>query len=219
MLSWRISGGKIRTGDAAPSISSTGWPVCRPLSFRADGTLLPASGFLSGLGPPESRSRGSYWSRLHYTSSGPGQGGGVSGSATATGTASGVGAGYSKADHQFLLALKRLTRIQMRPIEQEYVDLGRDDIFDCPGSTRFRVANWTFTTRRPSGCAVLSERRVSDGDDFHHHADWDRSMTVCASAPDLPHEDLSSDGCCACSTILASGSRSLASGTSIRTSL
>ena len=68
-----------------------------------------------------------YWSRLRYTSANDYGGGGR-----------GFGFGYSfsgwsrdypKADRQFLEALKRLTRIQMRSYEQ-VVDLDSDDIFN-----------------------------------------------------------------------------------------
>ncbi len=42
------------------------------------------------------------------------------------------------------MALKRLTRIQMRPTEQ-VVDLDSDDIFNYPWIYAVQVANWTFT--------------------------------------------------------------------------
>src|SRR3984957_8826733 len=83
-----------------------------------------------------------YWSRLRYTSADDYGGGGRS-----------FGFGYSfagwsrdypKADRQFLEALKRLTRIQMRSYEQ-VVDLDSDDIYNYPWVYAVQVANWTFT--------------------------------------------------------------------------
>ncbi len=69
-----------------------------------------------------------YWSRLRYTSAsdyGGGRGFGFGYSF------SGWSRDYPKADRQFLEALKRLTRIQMRSYEQ-VVDLDSDKIYDYP---------------------------------------------------------------------------------------
>ena len=61
---------------------------------------------------------------------------------------------YPKADRQFLLALKRLTRIQGRSTEQ-VVDLDSDDIFNYPWVYAVQVQTWSFTDGKPSGCANI----------------------------------------------------------------
>jgi hypothetical protein len=134
-----------------------------------------------------------YWSRLRYTSSGYGSGG------YGYGYGGGFGYGffgwsrdYPKADRQFLMALKRLTRIQMRPTEQ-VVDLDSDDIFNYPWVYAVQVANWTFTDAEAKR---LREYLLKGGflmvDDFHGTLDWDRFMAGMRQVlPDRPIEDLS----------------------------
>jgi Domain of unknown function (DUF4159) len=134
-----------------------------------------------------------YWSRLRYTSSRAGSSG------YGYGYGFGYGFGYSswerdypKADRQFLLALKRLTRIQMRPTEQ-VVDLDSDDIFNYPWVYAVQVANWTFTDAE---ARRLREYLLKGGflmvDDFHGTADWERFMSGMRQVlPDRPIEDLS----------------------------
>ena len=130
-----------------------------------------------------------YWSRLRYTASNFGGGGGYG--------YGGFGYGnwardYPKADRQFLLALKRLTRIQMRPTEQ-IVDLKSDQIFNYPWVYAVQVANWTFTDAEAQR---LREYLLKGGflmvDDFHGTQDWDRFMSAMRQVlPDRPVEDLS----------------------------
>ena len=135
-----------------------------------------------------------YWSRLRYTSSNSGR----SGFGFGLGYGGGYGAwagwarDYPKADRQFLLALKRLTRIQMRPVEQ-VVDLDSDDIFNYPWVYAVQVANWTFTDAQAKR---LREYLLKGGflmvDDFHGTADWERFMAGMRQVlPDRPVEDLS----------------------------
>jgi hypothetical protein len=133
-----------------------------------------------------------YWSRLRYTSSGYGSGG------YGYGYGGGFGFGffgwsrdYPKADRQFLMALKRLTRIEMRPTEQ-VVDLDSDDIFNYPWVYAVQVANWTFTDAEAKR---LREYLLKGGflmvDDFHGTLDWDRFMAGMRQVlPDRPVEDL-----------------------------
>lgn len=142
-----------------------------------------------------------YWSRLRYTSSGYGQSGygyGGFGGGGFGGYGSGFGYGYfgwsrdyPKADRQFLMALKRLTRIQMRPTEQ-VVDLDSDEIFNYPWVYAVQVANWHFTDAEAKR---LREYLLKGGflmvDDFHGTADWDRFMEGMRQVlPDRPVEDL-----------------------------
>lgn len=134
-----------------------------------------------------------YWSRLRYTSSGY----------DASGYGSGYGGGfgfgffgwsrdYPKADRQMLMALKRLTRVEMRPTEQ-VVDLDSDDIFNYPWVYAVQVANWTFTDAEAKR---LREYLLKGGflmvDDFHGTLDWQRFMAGMRQVlPDRPVEELS----------------------------
>jgi hypothetical protein len=133
-----------------------------------------------------------YWSRLRYTAHSYG--------GRAYGGYGGYGFGgfyqtwmrdYPKADRQMLLALKRLTRIQMRPIEQ-IVDLDSDEIFNYPWVYAVQVASWSFTDAQAKR---LREYLLKGGflmvDDFHGTADWDRFMEGMRQVlPDRPVEDL-----------------------------
>jgi hypothetical protein len=141
-----------------------------------------------------------YWSRLQYTSRGAYGGAGF--------VFGGYGYGgswsrdYPKADRQFLMALKRLTRIQARPYEQ-VVDLDHDDdlksgefpgksIYNYPWVYAVQVAGWTFTDAE---AARMREYLLKGGflmvDDFHGTADWDRFMAGMRQVfPDRPVEDL-----------------------------
>jgi hypothetical protein len=129
-----------------------------------------------------------YWSRLRYTSrtdlyGGFGGYGGYGGSWSRD---------YPKADRQFLMALKRLTRIEARPTEQ-VVDLDSDEIFNYPWIYAVQVSNWTFTDAQ---AARLHDYLLKGGflmvDDFHGTADWDRFMAGMRMVfPDRPVEDLS----------------------------
>ncbi len=130
-----------------------------------------------------------YWSRLRYTARTDSYGGG--------GFGYGYGYGgswsrdYPKADRQFLMALKRLTRIQARSTEQ-VVDLDSDEIFNYPWIYAVQVANWTFTDAEAKR---LREYLLKGGflmvNDFHGTADWDRFMTGMRMVfPDRPIEDL-----------------------------
>jgi Domain of unknown function (DUF4159) len=130
-----------------------------------------------------------YWSRLRYSARTDSYGGG--------GYGFGYGYGgswsrdYPKADRQFLMALKRLTRIQARPTEQ-VVDLDSDDIFNYPWIYAVQVANWNFTDAEAKR---LHDFLMKGGflmvDDFHGTADWERFMSGMRMVlPDRPVEDL-----------------------------
>jgi hypothetical protein len=128
------------------------------------------------------------WSRLRYTAAGSSGYGGY-----------GFGRGrwstdYPKADRQFLMALRRLTRIQARPTEQ-VVDLDSDgpsSIENFPWVYAVQVQTWTFTEPEAKR---LREYLLKGGfimvDDFHGAADWERFMSgMLMVFPDRPVEDL-----------------------------
>ena len=98
---------------------------------------------------------------------------------------------YPKADRQFLLAMKRLTRIQGRSTEQ-VVDLGGDDIFNYPWIYAVQVQTWTFNDAE---AAKLREYLLKGGflmvDDFHGTEDWETFLEgMRIVLPDRPIEDL-----------------------------
>jgi hypothetical protein len=139
-----------------------------------------------------------YWSRLRYTSRASGYGGFGYGYGYG-GYGGSWSRDYPKADRQFLMAMKRLTRIEARPFEQ-VVDLDEDDGREYPGKSIFnypwvyavQVANWTFTDAEAKR---LREYLLKGGflmvDDFHGTADWDRFMTGMRMVfPDRPIEEM-----------------------------
>jgi hypothetical protein len=134
-----------------------------------------------------------YWSRLKHATSGPygGYGRFARSDPYAMSPFFGWARDYYKADRQFLMALKRLTRIQMRPTEQ-VVDLDSDEIFNYPWVYAVQVGSWTFTE---SQAKRLREYLLKGGflmvDDFHGTEDWDRFMEGMRQVlPDRPVEDL-----------------------------
>ena len=144
-----------------------------------------------------------YWSRLQYTSRAGGYGGGGFGFGYGYGGYGGSWSrDYPKADRQFLMALKRLTRIEARPTEQ-VVDLDHEDepvprqfpgknIENYPWVYAVQVQNWTFTDAEAKR---LRDYLLKGGflmvDDFHGTADWERFMAGCAwFSPTVPVEDL-----------------------------
>ncbi len=133
------------------------------------------------------------WSRLRYTQIGGGYGGyGYGGGYGGYGYGGGAWSrDYPKADRQFLIALKRLTRINGRSTEQ-VVDLDSDDIFNYPWVYAVQVEDWTFTDAEAKR---LREFLLRGGflmvDDFHGTADWEsflRGMRMVL--PNRPIEDL-----------------------------
>jgi len=128
------------------------------------------------------------WSRLRYSTSHQYGGYGF-----------GYGGGnwsrdYPKADRQFLIALKRLTRINAKPTEQ-VVDLDSDgpsSIENFPWVYAVQVQTWTFTEAEAKR---LREYLLKGGfiivDDFHGATDWEHFMSgMLMVFPDRPIENL-----------------------------
>jgi hypothetical protein len=128
------------------------------------------------------------WSRLRYSTSHAYGGYGF-----------GYGGGnwsrdYPKADRQFLIALKRLTRINAKPTEQ-VVDLDSDgpsSIENFPWVYAVQVQTWTFTEAEAKR---LREYLLKGGfimvDDFHGATDWEHFMSgMLMVFPDRPIENL-----------------------------
>ena len=113
------------------------------------------------------------WSRLRGTTGRYGGGGGGGGFGYGYGSWS---RDYPKADRQFLVALKRLTRINGRSTEQ-VVDLDSDDIYNYPWVYAVQVQTWTFTEPEAKR---LRDFLLKGGflmvDDFHGTADWESFM-------------------------------------------
>ena len=131
------------------------------------------------------------WSRLRYSSASSGYGG------YGYDRYGSWSRDYPKADRQFLIALRRLTRIQARPTEQ-VVDLDSVDatgtpiIFNFPWVYAVQVQTWTFTEAEAK---LLREYLLKGGfimvDDFHGANDWEHFMSgMLMVFPDRPVEDL-----------------------------
>jgi len=124
------------------------------------------------------------WSRLRYDSAGFNSFRGGSWSRD-----------YPKADRQFLLALRRLTRVDARSTEQ-VVDLNSDDIFNWPWVYAVQAQTWTFTEEQATR---LRQYLLKGGflmvDDFHGEADWQsflggmRLVFPDSTIEDLPNDD------------------------------
>ncbi|HEY2645355.1 MAG TPA: DUF4159 domain-containing protein [Candidatus Acidoferrales bacterium] len=132
------------------------------------------------------------WSRLRYSMAGAGGGGGGFG----YGRYATWSRDYPKADRQFLIALKRLTRINARPVEQ-VVDLQAplgdpQSIENFPWVYAVQVQTWTFSEPEAKR---LREYLLKGGflmvDDFHGATDWEHFMNgMLMIFPDRPIEDL-----------------------------
>jgi hypothetical protein len=158
--------------------------------FQGDdyGGAREAQTFYSG----ENSDKAEYsWSRLHYTTAG--SGGGMYG----YGSYGRWSQDYPKADRQFLIALRRLTRINARPVEQ-VVDLDAVDatgsplIYNFPWVYAVQVHTWTFTEPEAK---LMREYLLKGGflmvDDFHGTSDWEHFMNgMLMVFPDRPIEDL-----------------------------
>ncbi len=130
-----------------------------------------------------------YWTRLIYHSSmssyrgygGFGRGGGS------------WSRDYPKADRQFLIAMKRLTRID-GPSSEQPVSIDDDNLFNYPWVYAVQVQTWSFTDAEAKR---LREYLLKGGflmvDDFHGSEDWENFMAGMQQVfPDRPVEDVDS---------------------------
>jgi Domain of unknown function (DUF4159) len=144
-----------------------------------------------GYQPDTSTDRAEFsWSRLAYRPNGGGYGGFGYGRGGGTWTRD-----YPKADRQFLIALKRLTRVQGRMTEQ-VVNLDSTDpmqsIENFPWVYAVQVQDWSFNEAEAKR---MREYLLKGGflmvDDFHGSDDWEGFMTGMRMIfPDKPIEDL-----------------------------
>jgi hypothetical protein len=79
---------------------------------------------------------------------------------------------YPKADRQFLMGLRRLTRIHTRSVEQ-VVDLNSDEVYHWPWIYAVEVGRWGLSPRQ---AAKLRDYLLRGGflfvDDFHGAYEW-----------------------------------------------
>lgn len=98
---------------------------------------------------------------------------------------------FPKADRQFSEGVHRLTRLDIRPVE-EVLDLDSDEIFNWPFLYAVNVGTWDFSDEQ--------SRRLRDylhrggfllADNFHGAADWERFIVGMHKVlPDAKVEDL-----------------------------
>jgi hypothetical protein len=126
-----------------------------------------------------------YFSRLRYNS---GYGGG-------RGFRAGWSQDFPRADHDCLVALRRLTRIDS-PSPLSVVDVDDDHMLDFPWIYAVGVANWAFTDAEAQRLRDYIERGgFLMVDHFHGPADWNRFMSGMnmvlpnAVIEDIPDDD------------------------------
>ena len=123
------------------------------------------------------------FSRLRYPSSRGGGGyWGVRGSWTTD---------YPKADRQFVQGVRRLTRINVRSVEN-VVDLDSDEIFNHPWIYAVEVGHWDLNEKQ---AGKLREYLLKGGflmvDDFHGSIEWEvLTSSLSRVFPDRPVVDL-----------------------------
>lgn len=98
---------------------------------------------------------------------------------------------YPKADRQFVQGVRRLTRLNVRSVEQ-VVDLESDDIMNFPWAYVVEAGHWDLTDNQVK---KLREYLLKGGflmtDDFHGSMEWDIFMLSLKRVfPDRPVVDL-----------------------------
>jgi len=168
------------------------------LALQSNGYQFYGSGPYAPVTPEQANEKAEFsWSRLQYTAAqrsfgGYGGGGFGYGGGYGYGGRWTWGQDYPKADRQFLLALRRLTRVNARSTEQ-VVELDDDKIFNYPWVYAVDVQDWTFT---PPEAKRLHDYLLKGGflmvDNFHGTVDWENFMNgMRLVIPDRPVEDLS----------------------------
>lgn len=101
---------------------------------------------------------------------------------------------YPRADRYFARAIRRLTSINVRSVEQ-VVDLDSDDIFNWPWVYAVQVGEWGVTEAQAQ---VLREYLLRGGffmaDDLHGQYEWDLfERTMKMTFPNRPIVDIPDD--------------------------
>ena len=101
---------------------------------------------------------------------------------------------YPRADRHFSLAVRRLTRIHVRSVEQ-VVDLDAGDIYDWPWIYAVQVGEWGLTAAQAK---ALREYTLRGGffmaDDLHGQYEWDVFVRAMRHAfPDRPIVEIPDD--------------------------
>jgi hypothetical protein len=101
---------------------------------------------------------------------------------------------FPRADRHFSLAVRRLTRIHVRSVEQ-VVNLDEGDAYDWPWLYAVQVGEWGLTNQQGQ---LLREYCLRGGffmaDDFHGNAEWNEFATRIHKAfPEYEIKDLQDD--------------------------
>jgi uncharacterized protein DUF4159 len=98
---------------------------------------------------------------------------------------------FPKADRQFSEGVHRLTRLDIRPVE-EVLDLDSDEIFDWPFLYAVNVGTWDFTDEQAKRLRdYLHRGGFLLADNFHGAADWERFIVAMRKVlPDAKVDDL-----------------------------
>jgi len=101
---------------------------------------------------------------------------------------------FPRADRHFSLAVRRLTRIQVRSVEQP-VNLDEGDAYDWPWLYAVQVGEWGLTDRQGQ---ELREYLLRGGffmaDDFHGNAEWaEFESRIRKALPEFPIREIADD--------------------------
>jgi len=102
---------------------------------------------------------------------------------------------YPRADRHFSEALRRLTRIQVRPVEQSVMMEDGDEAFNWPWLYAVQVGEWGFTEQEAK---VMREYLLRGGffmaDDFHGDYEWEMFLKrIRFVFPDRPIVEIPDD--------------------------
>jgi hypothetical protein len=98
---------------------------------------------------------------------------------------------YPRADRHFVLAVRRLTRLHVRSVEQP-INLDEGEVYDWPWLYAVQVGHWNLSDRQ---AAAMREYLLRGGffmcDDFHGTAEWAVFIaTMRRVFPDRPIVDI-----------------------------